>query len=74
MCSLEEKRARERQDRSKSKDTKTGKFATSGKFPEVVSKGDTRDKVAAYTGVSGRTTEKARAVVKAAGEDLLTIL
>lgn len=39
--------------------------ASSGNFPEQ-NKGQTRDKVAAYAGVSGKTYEKARAIVEAA--------
>jgi ParB-like chromosome segregation protein Spo0J len=39
-----------------------------GKLPEAV-KGDTRDKVAKAVGVSGRTYEKAKAVVEAAEKD-----
>jgi ParB family chromosome partitioning protein len=37
-----------------------------GKLPEAVKTGDTRDKTAASVGVSGRTYEKAKAVVEAA--------
>ena len=40
----------------------------SGKLPEG-SKGDTRDKVASVVGVSGRTYEKAKAVVEAAEQE-----
>jgi N6-adenosine-specific RNA methylase IME4 len=46
----------------------TGRGATptaSGKLPEAI-KGDTRDKVAQYVGVSGRTVEKALTVARAA--------
>jgi ParB-like chromosome segregation protein Spo0J len=39
----------------------------SGKFPEGVT-GETRNKVAQYVGVSGRTLEKATAIVRAARE------
>jgi N6-adenosine-specific RNA methylase IME4 len=44
---------------------KGAKRSGSGKFPEPV-RGQTRDKVATYLGVSGRTLEKAAAVVAAA--------
>lgn len=40
----------------------------SGKFPEA-SKGQTRDRVAAFTGVSGKTLEKAAVVVEKARKD-----
>lgn len=40
-----------------------GRAKGSGNFPEA---GETRDKIAAYLGVSGRTLEKAEAVVAAA--------
>ncbi len=40
---------------------------TSGKLPEV--KGDARDHVAQFVGISGRTLDKAKAVVQAARED-----
>ena len=45
--------------------TGKGKKSGGGKLPQAV-KGKTRDKVAAYVGVSGRTFEKAKAVVDAA--------
>lgn len=38
--------------------------ASPGKLPEL-KKGDSRDKVAAFTGVSGRTLDKADALVSA---------
>ena len=57
---LERQRARQRQG------TRTDKH--SGKLPEG-SKGDTRDKVAVSLGISGRTYEKQKAVVKAANDD-----
>ena len=48
--------------------TAPGKTAnTSGNFPEV-SKGETRDKVAAALGVSGRTYDKIKTVVEAAAK------
>jgi len=37
-----------------------------GKFPEAVAKGETRDKIGAFAGISGRTVEKIKAVVAAA--------
>jgi ParB family chromosome partitioning protein len=40
-----------------------------GKLPAPSEKGDTRDRVAAAVGMSGRTYEKGKAVVKAAEED-----
>jgi hypothetical protein len=42
--------------------------ASSGKLPEL-EQGNTRDKVAAQLGISGRTYEKARAVVEAAAAE-----
>jgi ParB-like chromosome segregation protein Spo0J len=41
----------------------------SGKLPEQGTKGDTREKVAAAVGMSGKTYEKAKAVVEAAEAD-----
>ena len=60
----EKKAAKERQAKAgpiKGKGKKSG----SGKLPEAV-KGQTRDKLARYAGVSGKTLEKAKAVVEAA--------
>ena len=60
----EKKAAKERQAKTgpiKGKGKKSG----SGKLPEAV-KGQTRDKLAKYAGVSGRTLEKATEVVEAA--------
>lgn len=42
---------------------------TSGKLPEVSETGQTRDKVGAAFGISGKTYEKAKQVVEAAEED-----
>ncbi|MBI4569690.1 MAG: hypothetical protein HY719_14955, partial [Planctomycetes bacterium] len=61
---VEAERARERQALAGPAAGK-GKKSGSGKLPEAV-KGDARDKAAAASGVSGRTYEKARAVVEAA--------
>jgi N6-adenosine-specific RNA methylase IME4/ParB-like chromosome segregation protein Spo0J len=37
-----------------------------GNFPEAVAKGQTRDRIGAFAGISGRTVEKIAAVVRAA--------
>lgn len=58
---LEKPKAKERQG------TRTDIEEHSGKLPES-SKGDTRDKVAAAVGMSGKTYEKAKAVVEAAAK------
>ena len=60
---------RERQ-RAKKRLKEAGKLGGegSGKLPEA-SKGQTRDKVGNAVGMSGRTYEKAKAVVKAANDD-----
>jgi ParB family chromosome partitioning protein len=42
---------------------------TSGNFPQVNDTGRARDQVARFVGISGRTLDKARAVVEAAKED-----
>jgi hypothetical protein len=47
---------------------KQGQKKSSGKLPDHFT-GNTRDKLAAVVGVSGRTLEKARAVVEAAEDD-----
>lgn len=60
---LERQRAKKRQ-----KDGGASGGQASGKLPEG-SKGDTRDKVAVSLGISGRTYEKQKAVVKAANDD-----
>lgn len=64
---LEKPKAEERKASSQAKPGNDGKHPTtgSGKLPEPV-KGDTRDKVAAAVGMSGKTYEKAKAVVVAA--------
>lgn len=59
----ERERAKERKASGTNQHTKP-----SGKLPEG-SKGDTRDKVAAAVGMSGKTYEKAKAVVAAAEQD-----
>ncbi len=60
---IEQEAARERQ--AEHGGTASGRSAnTGGKLPPVKAK--TRDKVAAYAGMSGRTLEKAAAVVEAA--------
>jgi N6-adenosine-specific RNA methylase IME4 len=65
---LERRAARERQAAAGPAGGKGRKPSGSGKLPEAV-KGDTRDKVGAALGMSGRTYEKAKAVVEAAQED-----
>lgn len=55
--------ARERQHRGRPP------AGTSGQRPEVISRGDTRDKVADAIGSSGTTYERAKRVVEAAEED-----
>jgi hypothetical protein len=59
---LERKPARERQG------TRTDLPQHSGNFPEG-DKGQTRDKIGSVVGMSGRTYEKAKAVVDAAEKD-----
>jgi DNA adenine methylase len=59
---LEREQARERQG------TRTDLPGPSGKFPEG-SRGQTRDKVASAVGMSGRTYERARAIVEAARQE-----
>jgi N6-adenosine-specific RNA methylase IME4 len=61
---IEEAAARERQAAA-GPATGRGKKSGGGKFPQAV-KGKTRDKVGAIVGISGRTLEKAEAVVAAA--------
>jgi ParB family chromosome partitioning protein len=58
----------ERIERDRAKTRMITAHASSGKLPEL-EKGDTRDKVAAQLGISGRTYEKARAVVEAAAAE-----
>ena len=58
----ERKLARERQAAA----GETNLPTSSGKFPELVGKGDSRDKVGSALGISGKTYEKAKAVVEAA--------
>jgi len=65
---LEAERAKERQRLAGPTGGKGRKASGSGKFPEAVRQ-DTRDAVAKSLGVSGRTYEKARAVVEAAEKD-----
>ena len=60
---LEELEGPKAQSRRESKLKKGSVNSRSGKLPERESKGDTRDKVAAAVGMSGRTYEKAKAVV-----------
>jgi ParB-like chromosome segregation protein Spo0J len=60
---LEKEQARQRQTAGVNQHTEA-----SGKLPEG-SRGQTRDKVGAALGMSGRTYEKAKAVVEAAAED-----
>lgn len=65
---LERRKAKERQKAHGG--TAPGKSKnTSGNLPEVRSNGDTRDKVAEAVGMSGKTYEKAKAVVEAAKEN-----
>jgi N6-adenosine-specific RNA methylase IME4 len=58
----------ERIERDRAKTRMIAAHASSGKLPEL-EKGDTRDKVAARLGISGRTYEKARTVFEAAAAD-----
>jgi hypothetical protein len=58
----EERRAKERQREAGIANLPT---VSSGKLPELSEQGDTRDKVAAAFGVSGKTYEKAKQVVDA---------
>jgi N6-adenosine-specific RNA methylase IME4 len=55
----------EREERERAKARMVAAHASSGKLPEQ-DKGDARDKTAALLGVSGRTYEKAKAVIEAA--------
>jgi ParB-like chromosome segregation protein Spo0J len=60
---------RERAQAARRKRAGTNQYTEpSGKLPEG-SRGDTRDKVAAKVGMSGRTLDKAKAVVEAAEQD-----
>lgn len=63
----EREAARERQAAAGPAEGRGAKRTGGGNFPQPV-KGKTRDKVAAYVGMSGRTLEKARKVVEAAEE------
>lgn len=65
MRPIEERAAKERQREA---GQVVGSGQASGKFPEA-SVGETRNKIAAKVGVSGRTVEKIEAVVEAARED-----
>lgn len=67
LAPLERKAAKARQAVAGPKQGKGAKPSASGKLPEPV--GDTRDKLAAAVGLSGRNLEKATAVVEAAEED-----
>lgn len=69
---LEKPKAKERQ--REGQDAQTKRKTASGKLPEAnqteaKTSGDTRDKVASALGVSGRTYEKAKAVVEAAEKE-----
>jgi ParB/RepB/Spo0J family partition protein len=64
---LEKPKAKERQAKAGPQSGK-GKKTGSGKLPEPVA-GDTRDKVAAALGVSGKTYEKAKQVAEAAEKE-----
>jgi ParB family chromosome partitioning protein len=59
---LEEKGAKERQRLSKGRGKKVGKIATPFQ-------GKTRDKIARYVGMSGRTLDKARGIIEAAKQE-----
>ena len=65
---LEKAKAKERQAKAGPVEGPGVKVSGSGKLPEAV-KGDTRDKVAAGVGMSGKTYEKVKAVVEAAKRD-----
>jgi hypothetical protein len=65
---LEAERAKERQTMAGPADGSGRKESGSGKFPEAL-KGQTRDRIADSLGMSGRTYEKAKRVVRAAEED-----
>ena len=65
------KEAKQRQVQGSSTSGKGKKASASGKFPEPII-GDTRDKVGETVGLSGKTYEKAKAVVKAAEADVAT--
>jgi ParB family chromosome partitioning protein len=66
---IEREAAKERQAMAGPTEGPGKKENGGGTLPEAVIKGDTRDKVAAVVGVSGRTYEKAKAVVEAAEKD-----
>lgn len=65
---IEREAARQRQASAGPVKGKGAKVTGCGKLPEPVA-GKTRDKVARYCGMSGRTMEKAKAVVEAAEAD-----
>lgn len=83
LLRLEKEEAAAREDRAASKDPDTGRFTTSGKFPEVDDEaedeatespepeetGRALDKAAKEVGWSGKTLEKAREVTAAAHAD-----
>jgi N6-adenosine-specific RNA methylase IME4 len=56
---------RDERERAKEREREGGRRKGSGKLPDP-EKGDSRDKIAKQLGISGRTYEKARAVVEAA--------
>jgi N6-adenosine-specific RNA methylase IME4 len=58
----------ERIERERAKTRMVAAHASPGKLPEL-EKGDARDKIAAHLGISGRTYEKAKAVVEAANAE-----
>lgn len=57
---FEEIKAKQRQDRTKSKDEKTGEFTTSGNISLSGEKGQSRDKAAQQVKLSGKTLDKAK--------------
>lgn len=67
---LERRRARQRQAQAGPSRGRGAKASGSGNLPEA-EHGDTRDKVAAAVGMSGRTYEKARKVVETATAELV---
>jgi ParB family chromosome partitioning protein len=68
---LEKQKAKERQKATRlaGKAKQAGDADGSGNLPEPSGKGQVRDKVAAAVGMSGRTYDKAKAVVEAAEAD-----
>lgn len=57
---FEETKAKQRRDRTDSKNKKTGRFTSGGNISTTEEKGKSRDKAAQQVGISGRTLDKAK--------------